>query len=423
MKHKKYEIGPYNLHIIQNSKFKVNRFVVQFKAPLIKENMTKRILLKNVLLSSTKKYNTDRLMNIRTEELYGLPYGGSVYKSGNFHIMGLDMEFLNDKYIPESIFEESINFMMDILFNPNVENKKFDEKIFEINKENLRQSIESADDNPGRYSTKRLLEEIDKDSPISYHSCGYLEDLELITNENLYEYYLDVLKKDVVDIFILGDFDIDYVKNIMISKVKINTIKKKMGDHFIKHTSFRKRSKSVIESKSFNQSKLAIGCKLKDLTQFEINYVSNIYSYILGGSADSLLFKSVREKNSLCYYISASIDKVSNGMIITSGIDKKDYKKAVRLIKKAVKDMTLGKFDDKYIENGKTTYLNACKELSDSPSSLLGMYISNEYLGTDLLEEREKQILKVTKNDVVEFAKKVYLDTVFLLEGNDKDGN
>lgn len=420
MKYRKFEIGPYNLHIVTIDKFKTNRCVVKFKSPLIKENITKRKLLKDILLTSTKKYNTEQLMNIRTEELYGLPYGGATYISGNFHIINFSMEFLNNKYVDEDIFDDCINFMMDILFNPNVSNGKFDEKIFKICKDNLRKSIESSDDEPRSYSVRRMLEELGKDTSIEYHNAGYIDDLESINSQNLYEYYEEVLRKDIVDIFILGDFEIGNVKDIIASRFKINTIKKKAKSHFIKHDFFRKRCKNVVEKKDINQSKLVIGCKLRNLTSFETNYVSNIYSYILGGGADSILFKNVREKHSLCYYISSSIHKVSNLLIIESGIDKSEYKKAVRLIKKEIKNMSLGHFDEKYIESGKTTYLNACKELKDTPSSLLNIYITNEYLNSGLLEDKEKEIVKVTKQDVIKFAKKVYIDTVYLLEGTDE---
>lgn len=420
MKYRKFEIGPYNLHIVTTDKFKTNRCVIKFKSPLIKENITKRKLLKEVLLTSTKKYNTERLMNIRTEELYGLPFGGATYISGNFHIINFSMEFLNDKYVDNIIFDDCINFMMDILFEPNVTNDKFDDKTFEICMTNLKNAIESANDEPRSYSVRRMFEELGKDTSLSYHNVGYMEDLESITSENLYEYYKEVLKKDIVDIFILGDFDIGEVKDKIISKFKINTIKKKMGSHFIKHDLFRKRCKSIIQKKDINQSKLVIGCKLKNLTDFETNYVSNIYSYILGGGADSILFKNVREKHSLCYYVTSSIHKVSNLLVIESGIDKKDYKKAVRLIKKEIKNMALGRFDEKYIESGKTTYLNACKELKDTPSSLLNIYITNEYLNSGLLEDKEREIVKVTKHDVEKLAKKVYIDTVYLLEGTDE---
>ena len=67
-------------------------------------------------------------------------------------IMTFDMCFINDKYLPESIFNRAINFMMDILFNQNEKDGKFDEKIFEINKDNLIDEIKSFEDNPRKYS-------------------------------------------------------------------------------------------------------------------------------------------------------------------------------------------------------------------------------------------------------------------------------
>ena len=313
--------------------------------------------------------------------------------------------------------------MMDILFNPNVIDNKFDELSFNINKKALEESIKSFGDNPRKYSVRRIYEEMNPDGPLSYHSEGYLDDLNEITRESLYEYYKSVLKKDIVNVFIIGDFDVNEVRNMITSKMKINTIKRFKGSHYVKYQTFRKRSRTVIESKNINQSKLVIGCKLKNLTPFESNYVSSLYSYILGGSADSVLFKNVREKHSLCYYVSSSINKVNNTLLIESGIDGKNFKKTVKLIKKELKNMQQGKFDEKYIENGKITYLNACQELCDSPNSLLNLYISSEYLGTDLLEKRKQEIQKVTKNDIVRFASKVNLDTVYLLEGIDQDGN
>lgn len=423
MKYIKKEIGPYNIHIIKTDKFKLNRLVIQFKRPLVKEEITLRNLLCDCLTSSTKKYNTERLMNIRTEELYGIPYSGNTYTSGNYAIMSFSMEFLNDKYIKENIFESSIEFMMDILFNPNVHNQQFDSKIFEVNKKTLEESIKCYSDNPRRYSVRRLYDELGKDTPLMYHSAGCLEDLEKITSASLYEYYKSVLQKDIVNIFIIGDLDFDYVKDAIVSKMKINTIKKEKGKHYIEHKNFRKRSKSIIEQKDINQSKLVIGCKLKNLTPFEASYVANIYSFILGGSANSILFKNLREKHSLCYYITSSINKVNNVLLIESGIDKKDYKKCVRLIKKELKNISLGKFDEKFIDNGKTTYINACHELCDNPRDLLNIYITNEYLGTDSLEKREKEIQKVTKSDIISFANKVYLDTIYLLEGTEENGN
>ena len=57
------------------------------------------------------------------------------------------------------------------------------------------------------------------------------------------------------------------------------------------------------------------------------------YNFILGGDSDSLLFKNVREKNSLCYSISSSFKPLNKFLIISSGINPDSFKKAYRLIR------------------------------------------------------------------------------------------
>lgn len=108
-------------------------------------------------------------------------------------------------------------------------------------------------------------------------------------------------------------------------------------------------------------------------------------------------------------------------MIIKSGINAKDVNKAIRLIKEQVKKMAKGEFSIDEINKAKTTYLSSLKGLEDYPNSILNMYISKEYLDYDLVEERKKQIGKVTKEDVISLAKKIHPDTIFILEGSSED--
>ena len=154
------------------------------------------------------------------------------------------------------------------------------------------------------------------------------------------------------------------------------------------------------------------------MTDFERNYISTIYSFILGGGPDSKLFQSVREKNSLCYSINSVVLKTFNLLIIKAGIDKGDFKKAVSLIRKEVNNMNKNKITDEELTKAKITYINSCKEILDSPSSIIGVYTAKEYLNVDLLEDRIENIEKITKEMLVAFSKKLHLDTIFLLEGD-----
>lgn len=417
MQYKKYAVGPYNLHIIKTNKFKKIRVQVYFKRVVNKDEITKRVILSNILFESNANYKTKRELTIAGEDLYSIQGSGYTTLSGNYSLMIFNISFLNEKYTEPGMNEKSILYLMNLLFNPNIINKGFDSNSLKLVKNNIEQVIKSTKESSTYLSRQRLLEEMGSKMPYSFHNDGYLEDLDSINESNLYEYYQDVLKSDVVDIFICGDVDLIDIKKIISNHFKIKTIKKPGLSHIIEHKKTRMRNRIVKEKKSINQSQLLIGYKLVGLTDFERSYVLPIYSHILGGSADSKLFKSVREKNSLCYTIHSSIMQVSNIMIINAGIDKSNYRKALSLIKKEVTQMRSGNIEQADLDNAILAYISSAKEMLDSPKGIINNHVTQEYLNTDSLEVRMKKVKTVTIDMVSKLSNKIFSDTVYLLEG------
>ncbi len=420
MKYQKYDIGPYNLHIINTNKFKTTTLRVNFKRLCKKDEITKRSILPILLLETSKKYNTKRVLEIETEELYDLKYNGYSTLSGNYNVMTFEETFLNEKYTEKGYLEKSIEFLFELIFNPNISNNKFVEEPFELCKKIVKDNIDTVKERTNYYSNMRLYEEMDKESIISYRSIGYSEDLDKITTSNLYKYYLSVLSNDLVDIFVIGDVDQEKVRKIITKLFNINSIKKQSKTHIVKHKKFRNKVNIVKEKMDIEQSRLCIGFKIDNLTEFERKYVMGIYSYILGGGPDSKLFKEVREKNSLCYNINSMFSGVFNVLKISSGINSSNYSKALKIIKQQIKSMELGKFDERDITCACMIYLNTFKQIMDSQESILSSYANMEYLNLDPFEVREKEIKKVTKEMIINVSKKIKLDTIYLLEGKDE---
>ena len=87
--------------------------------------------------------------------------------------------------------------------------------------------------------------------------------------------------------------------------------------------------KTIKEKQNLNQSQLVMGFKIDKMTDFELRYVLNAYSYILGGGPDSKLFRNVREKNSLCYSIN-SVAYLLGGMLsVMAGINQDNFTKYI----------------------------------------------------------------------------------------------
>jgi len=426
MKYKKISTYSYNLHVIKTNKFKTVTVQVGFKRKLKKEEITYRNMIVNMLCESTSMYPSKRLMTIATENLYDLYYRGMNYISGRYNVMNFAVTFLDEEYTEKGMLDESIKFLADLIFKPNIDKKRneisFNNNNFEQAYNLLKDNIISQKENPDMYSKTRMLENMESDSYLSYRSVGYLEDLEKINSKKLYKYYESILNSDIIDIFVIGNVNERHIRKVIEDNFShIKTLKKPTESHFVNPKKARLIPKTIREKQKINQSKLSLGYKIDKMTDFELRYVLNVYSYILGGGPDSKLFKTVREKNSLCYYISSVGQPLNSIMTIKAGINKNDFKKAVSLIKRETYNMKKGKFSDEDIIKAKVTYVNSLKELEDSADSLLSLYAGIEYLNSDTLEDRFIKINKVTKEDVIKLASKIHLDTIYLLEGEDNE--
>lgn len=416
MKYKKYNLGKYNLHIIKTDKFKTITIKINFKRKIKKDELTKRTLLVYTMFNSSLKFPTKRTMGMEIENLYGISLNGENYLSGNYSILSFSSTFLNEKYTEKGLNNKSLDFILELILNPNIRKKEFSYDSFKLAYNTIKDEIKTFKDYPNSYSKARLLENINKKQPFSYRVM-YNKDLNQINAKDLAKYYYDVLENDIIDIAIIGNIDFEetkkyFEKNFIREKNNITS-----ESHFIIYNKIRKEEKTVVEKMNINQSKLLIGCNFESLTDYELKYVLPAYSYILGGGADSLLFSEVREKNSLCYSIQASYNLVSGMLIISAGIDGKNFKKTVSLIKEQINKIKKGNFSDDLIENGKKIFENSCIATKDSQNSLLNIYLSHEYLNTDLLDERIDKMNQCTKERVMALANKMHIDTIYLLEG------
>lgn len=420
MKYTKYDMEGYTLHTIETDKFKTININLNIKRETKKEELTIRDVLINTLIDSSKKFPTRREIEMETEELYGLGMNITLVNSGKCNIINLDETFLNNKYIDDDILERAISFLNELIFNPNVVNNQFNEKSFNIATRIVKNNIDSIKDNPNYYGKHCLIKEINSNNPLSF--LPNIKDLEKINSSNLYEYYQDIINNDEINIFVIGNINSLEIKELFEKIVKIKPRKINKINHYILEHNIGD-GKLYKEKLPINQTKLLMGFNFEETTDFENKYVSGMLSYILGGSADSMLFKTVREKESLCYSINSSYNLLSGIMIVQAGIDAENYELTKKIVLEQIEEIKKGNFEDKELENGKKIYKNSALELFDSPNSIINMYISHEFIGSDLYEDKIKNIDKVTKEDIIALAHKIHLNKIVLIEGEENEEN
>lgn len=416
MNYKQYKYDNYNLHIINTKKFVKTSIQVKYRYNLTEQKYNELLLLSEMLEYSTKTYNTNQLLNKEMKKNYNAYTLSLVNIVGNNIIRSVAIESLSDNVVKDKVFSKSLELLNEVLYNPNITNGEFDSKSFDIIYKEIINRIKVAKENNSVYAEFLMKKKMNKNAPYAIPYWGNINILKNINVKNLYNVYLDAITNCNVDIFVIGDVNNDDVKK-QIDKVfadkKINT------SNYTCYYELKPSNKTqeIIKSKNTNQANLEIGLDALNLTPFERKYVLDIYSDLLGGSATSKLFKNVREKYSLAYYASSKSYPFNNLLIVSTGIDKKNYNKALDLIKKYVKEME-NNIDSKNFKFAIENYINYINENYDSIFFTINMYYNSILREENNVEDIINNVKKITLNDVKNLAKKIKINTVYLYGGD-----
>lgn len=411
-----YNMNAYNLHIVNTKKFKTITVDICFREKINKDEITLRNLLKEIMVNASYDYPSERELIKATEELYDLKLLTSTYRIGNYNFLSMKIRFLNEKYTEKGMNYASIKLLLDLIFKPKLDAD------FEKCKNKIEKSILSLNDNKVKYAISKLLEST-KDMPYSYNFYGNIEDLNKITIEDIKKCYENLLTNDIIDIFVVGEVNSEEIKNIFKENFKVKTFHKVDNKVIVKELTPRAKTNIIREQDDINQIQLTILCSLNSITEYERKYVSLVYSEMLGGSANSILFDTVREKNSYAYYVNSIIKPYDNNMIIYSGIHEDNEKEVIKLIKKCLKDITKGKFNDEIFQSSKNTIISSLKASLDNPIGIINNCLSNILVSSPTIEEKIKIIEKITKEEVINFSKKITIHTIYILEGSNEENN
>ncbi|MBR6821007.1 MAG: insulinase family protein [Bacilli bacterium] len=420
MEYKIHDCKSYRIHTIKTDKFKNCSMEIMFRNKLEKSEITQNNMLVDMLVHSSNKYPKRRDVSIELENLYSASFRGFTTRLGSSVMLSFCLDFLNPKYCEKGYLDDVLSLPFEMLLNPNIKNNEFDNRSFNIIKNRIKSDIESLKENATKYAFRRSLINMDENSPSSYYMVGYMDDLEAITPSNLVDAYNNLLNNYTCDIFVIGNLDMDEVVTTIKNKFNNRTIKTDKIELYVDN-SLRKKYIDVEETGKYEQDSFIMIYNLDDLSERERNFVIHIYNIILGsGGLTSKLYRYLREENSLCYNVSSMIQKYDGLLMIYSGIDGKDKDLCIDLVNKAMKEMSSGDFSDLELENAIKTVISSLKMGEDTQGGIVNNYLFNYLDNLPLYEERVKEFKTVTKEEVINVAKRIKLNTIYLLKGEDK---
>lgn len=406
-----------DLICIKNDKFKNNRIEIHFLRPINDiKNMSYRALLSNILETSTQTYDDQVKMSKALSNMYGARFGSGVNKQGKEHDLYFVMSFSNDYYInySEELFSKSINFLKEVILKPLTINNEFKPDVFQLQKENLLNRIVSMNDDKQYYAMNQLkLLNYGEDDLQGLPSYGTLTEIKRIKNKELYDYYQEMIQKDLIKIISVGDIESKQVEenfrswNLSSRSDEINDIT----------TKFEPVDKVLekIDYKKVQQAKLNLAYEIPVFNRGKNYFTGLVFNALFGGTPQSKLFINVREKAQLAYYANSTLDLYNGMMLVQMGIDPKNKEIALKIVDEQLKNMqdNITSIELQEAKLGlKSSYLsNLDQEKFLSQKSLLDELLKTTISESDWLQKLDQVNLK----EVVDLAKVTKLRSIYFL--------
>ncbi len=412
------------LHVTNTDKFKTKVISIKLRQDLDRKTTTMRSLLAMCLLGGTAKLPGMQQLSIALDQLYGASMATNVSSKGKAQIIHLTSTFVDDLYLVENegLFEKQLSLLHDILFDPYLENGVFASAYVDLKKRELKERLQALKDDKYSYALDRTMALMGENDYLGISGVGYLEDIDAISAADLYAYFQQCLTNDTIDIYAVGHFSDE---QIALFKTYFDFSKRKRS-YLSCYTfqSLRASLLDVVEKQNITQSKLNLGFTCQTDFLSEDHPAMTIFNGLFGGFSHSRLFKTVREANSLCYYISSSYDAFNGIVLVSSGIEGNQADRVRELVLKELKDIQDGHVNAQELAITKRMFENSLRKSQDEAGNIIYMKYNRDLAGkVESSEAYLEKLLAVEAEDVVRVAKKMKLDTVFLLEGAGENGN
>lgn len=404
------------INLIKSNKFKSNYLSCYFIRPLRRKEVTLNALLPLVLKRGSKNYKTSLDIDRRLEELYGARFGIGISKKGEKQIIRYSMEWIKSRYIDDDINDDVLSLLFDIVYNPLTENHLFIDSYLEQEKINLKKLIKSKINNKRSYAIERCIKGMCKNERYELSGLGILEDIENISNKDLYNHYNEIIMESPIEIFFIGEYDNDLVKKLKEVNLKERSELVDIPDDII--ISNVQTKNMIRESFNVSQGKLVIGYRSGIKVVDDLYYPLLVANSIFGGGANSKLFKSVRERESLAYYIGSSLIKEKSIILVDAGINFGDFDKTIEIINEELNMLKNGHFTEEDIRIAKKGIIKDIDSISDS------FYLTAEYYLDKIMSNRnsdknyiKEKIMNVQSDEIIKAINTLSIDTIYFMEG------
>lgn len=408
---------------IPANRFKTNQVTISLALPLSADAVSANALALGLVARRSNDYPNMIELNRKLASLYGATVYDSVSKVGESQVLSLSATCLDDRFSldGESISFECIKLLTSLLFNPRYDEKgKFFDEDVESEKRILIEKLNSEENEKRVYVLRQTEAKMFSGEPYAVNKYGSVNDVESLDSTAVTLALKNMLKKAKIFVTLVGDANVDKVYNYL--KDEFSAVNREYetlpSSVFVPEA---KEVKNYLERIDVKQGKLVMGFRVNVKPDALLTKAMRSFCDIFGGGPYSKLFANVREKMSLCYYCSARYTRLKSYIMIQSGCLEENMDKAVNEIMHQLDVIKSGDFNEEF-DSSKMALVDAVMSIGDTPEALEAWYINQ------ITDEKVKspsdvadEINSVTKEQIIECANLLSLDTVYKLVGSEEE--
>jgi predicted Zn-dependent peptidase len=308
---------------------------------------------------------------------------------------------------PNHHFNTIIDVLSDMVLNPRLEPEEIEREKGVITEE-----INMYEDTPQRKVEEILENAMYAGNPLGMDIIGTKDTVQSMTKETFQDYISQRYRPNNSVLVIAGGFQ---KNNKYLQKVeqKFGSWEKKRVPSSEKMGENQKKPVVVIKKKKTEQAHFCLAHRAYSLYDPR-KYPLNVLGAILGGGMSSRLFREVRERRGLCYYVYTQREAYHDcGSLITqAGVvnDKEKIQEAVRVILEQQDDIRHGNVSDEELTRAKEMIKGRILLSLESSNSIASYYATKQILEGTVTSPRNiiASIDRVTKEDVISVADDVF---------------
>ena len=328
---------------------------------------------------------------------------------------------LDDRYAldGEKLERELALLICECLFRPKAKDGAFDEKVTEMMRTELIDSIDGVINDKARFAAQNAAKIAFVGEPDELPPTGTHEDAEKVTAKSAFAAYREILETARVEIFASGCSDFRETEEIFTRE--FSAVNRRCAVNELACAPSALKEKPVYAEDEFDmkQAILRMYFKAPDLDDYEAGF---IFSRILGGMTTSRFFSNIREKQSLCYYCSCYTDRAARSLTCYAGIEPKNRNRTEEAMLAELRDICENGITEDELFRAKQELRDQLKAVYDSAAALAHWFSGRlPFNDFSTPEEYAEKLEAVTAERVKAAARQFTLDTAYTLSGKNSE--